>query len=265
MPAYYSVVQYVPDVVRDERINIGVLAFNETRKVAQFIQNWDRVRQFGADTMALRRTCKAIEGMGLAAIRDAMQAWQHSIQFSTRRASLLDVETLLIDVARRFLIDPEVTGPAYRTKKEITKTTRSHLESAIAAKVSRVAATSLLSTDKQIEGALEPHEFDIRAINGKPIFAANVIAYQMPRLAILRRDIDATAWAIDDVRTKNQDLPIAVIAPDDPGKNESLFERSRSTFGSLGAEVVTEREVSNWSKRMAEEVNENLPEWLQSK
>ncbi|HQU44959.1 MAG TPA: DUF3037 domain-containing protein [Pirellulales bacterium] len=31
MASFYSVVQYVPDAVRDERINIGVLTFGDGR------------------------------------------------------------------------------------------------------------------------------------------------------------------------------------------------------------------------------------------
>ena len=47
MASRYSVIQYVPNPIADERINIGVLAFNEQVVKVHFLSRWDRVRDFG--------------------------------------------------------------------------------------------------------------------------------------------------------------------------------------------------------------------------
>lgn len=46
MASKYSVIQYVPDPIADERINIGVLAFDHDQVCVKFLQSWERVRNF---------------------------------------------------------------------------------------------------------------------------------------------------------------------------------------------------------------------------
>ena len=55
MPAFYSIVQYVPDPVIDERINVGVIVFGEGRVMSRFVDNWRRVRNFGSEGIAFLR------------------------------------------------------------------------------------------------------------------------------------------------------------------------------------------------------------------
>src|SRR5215210_4704143 len=49
MPVYYTVVQYLPDPVTDERINVGVIVFGDGQVRSHFLHDWRRVRQFGAE------------------------------------------------------------------------------------------------------------------------------------------------------------------------------------------------------------------------
>jgi len=47
MPSYYSVVQFLPDPIRDEKVNLGVLAYNDSGVlVSHFIRDWKRIRNF---------------------------------------------------------------------------------------------------------------------------------------------------------------------------------------------------------------------------
>jgi hypothetical protein len=47
MASRYSVIQYVPNLIVDERINLGVLVSDEQDVRVRFLQNWERVRNFG--------------------------------------------------------------------------------------------------------------------------------------------------------------------------------------------------------------------------
>ena len=48
MTSHYSIVQYVPDPIADERINVGVIATGENGTVrVRFLGHWQRVHQFG--------------------------------------------------------------------------------------------------------------------------------------------------------------------------------------------------------------------------
>ncbi|MBD2774779.1 DUF3037 domain-containing protein [Iningainema tapete] len=49
MVSRYSIIQYVPDPIADERINIGVVVFNEDAVKSRFLTNWERVRLFGME------------------------------------------------------------------------------------------------------------------------------------------------------------------------------------------------------------------------
>ena len=47
MSTTYTVVQYVPDPIADERLNIGVIAISGDRARARFLTNWARAERFG--------------------------------------------------------------------------------------------------------------------------------------------------------------------------------------------------------------------------
>ncbi|MEM9544071.1 MAG: DUF3037 domain-containing protein [Cyanobacteria bacterium P01_E01_bin.42] len=47
MASRYSIIQYVPDPIAEERINIGVLVFDRQNVKVHFLSNWKRVRYFG--------------------------------------------------------------------------------------------------------------------------------------------------------------------------------------------------------------------------
>ena len=122
MASKYSVVQYVPNPIADERINIGVVAFNENEVRVQFLKNWERVRHFGMEDISFlkdfaQRMSKAAES-GFIFPGDNREAsyqerlnqltrnWLNSIQFTQPRASLENVDSLLEDIVANYLIEP---------------------------------------------------------------------------------------------------------------------------------------------------------------
>jgi Protein of unknown function (DUF3037) len=55
MPGYYSVVQYLPDPVTDERVNIGVITYGDGGIRCRFLRTWTRVRMFGGEDVSFLR------------------------------------------------------------------------------------------------------------------------------------------------------------------------------------------------------------------
>ncbi len=49
MASRYSIIQYVPNPIADERINIGIVAFNDQLVKTRFVKSWKRVRCFATD------------------------------------------------------------------------------------------------------------------------------------------------------------------------------------------------------------------------
>lgn len=55
MASRYSIVQYVPNPITDEWINIGVVAFDDNDVRVQFVNNWGRVQAFGREDINFLR------------------------------------------------------------------------------------------------------------------------------------------------------------------------------------------------------------------
>lgn len=115
MATYYTVIQYVPDPIADERINTGVIVFGEGRIKSRFVDKWDRLSRFsGRDITALRDFAKEIEEASKRprslggmidenTIREMATHWTGSIQLTRPRGSLLSLDELMEDVGRRYL------------------------------------------------------------------------------------------------------------------------------------------------------------------
>jgi hypothetical protein len=63
MSSRYSVIQFIPDAIADERINIGVIAYGEGAIFVRSLQDWQRVRCFaGHDPSLLRDFVFRLQG-----------------------------------------------------------------------------------------------------------------------------------------------------------------------------------------------------------
>jgi hypothetical protein len=123
MVSRYSIIQYVPNPIADERINIGVVAFTDHEVRVQFLANWKRVRNFGMENIdflkdfAERMKETASRGLVFPGDEESeipkherltkiARGWMNSIQFTEPRPSLAHVDKLLHDIVEDFLIAP---------------------------------------------------------------------------------------------------------------------------------------------------------------
>ena len=122
MVSRYSIIQYVPNPIADERINIGVLAFDDRSTSVRFLSNWERVRHFGMEDIyflkdfASRMESVAADGLLFPGdsengtpkherLLKVAQSWFNSIQLTEPRGSLEDVETLLENTVAIYLVE----------------------------------------------------------------------------------------------------------------------------------------------------------------
>ena len=107
MVSYYTVVQYYPDPITDERINIGVMVFGDGQLRSHFLQDWRRVEQFGGEDISfLYDFARRAEAWDETTLKDCMTRWTRSIQFREPLPSLREPEKLLDEKARLFLREP---------------------------------------------------------------------------------------------------------------------------------------------------------------
>ena len=123
MASRYSIIQYVPNPIANERINIGVIVFDEEIVKVHFLRSWERINSFGKeDTKFLRDFAKRMDESSkngllfpnddpnsgqsrVERLRNVSQEWINSIQFTEPRGSLEDIDSVFQDVIRTYLVD----------------------------------------------------------------------------------------------------------------------------------------------------------------
>jgi Protein of unknown function (DUF3037) len=265
VPSRYSVVQYLPDPVTDERINIGVVAFGDGVMRARFVRNWRRVGSFGGpdidflkkfardvETAAEQQIPLALEGSRLdaEALRQAAGRWMNSIQLTEPRGSTLEPDELVGKIARRFLRDRVRVSRRGRDRRVATAAAARSLESALHAHGSR-HPEKYIQGHHHVEGAHDEHIFDLALVNGTTQLGVLSISFELGVPAYLSREVRATAWTLDDVRPSG--LPITVVTLPPRGKSKT-YDHAVALFSDLEARVVEEADVPDWAAEVTDEI-----------
>ena len=253
MTAYYSIVQYVPDPIADERVNVGVLAYGDGRVRARFLSNWSRVAQFGKpdDLSALNEAASVLAAASENDIRASVSSWADVLQLSEPRGSLLSPDELIQTMAERFL----------RSKPTPVRAGRSHFQAANEAK-RRIKETlylqlgkgssKLVKSNVSMQGANARHHLDIGVGNGKLAGGIFALSFEVERA--LEREIRATAFSLEDVRQANPDLPLAVSALPPREETKDLFFFARDLFPKFNVPLFVENEIDGWVGELATKV-----------
>lgn len=265
MTNYYCVVQYLPDPVIDERINIGVVAFGGGKVRTHFLSNWQRVRSFGGDVKFLREFASELSRraspelvlpeltsdrvLSHEQLQKVAERWINSVQFTPPRASLQEIGDLVQYASKRFLREPKRQRRAYRGKQSAVRAAFEGIRSALQ-DLDETLAHELLHRKYPLEGSLEHHKFDVVVANGRPFFAAQALSFENPD-APLETEVDAAAFAISDVRKRHRELPVAVVALP-PKKRSKAYDRARHIFEALDTDMLKEDEVEGWAESKAE-------------
>jgi hypothetical protein len=288
MASRYSIVQYVPNPIADERINIGVVAFDDNDVRVQFVNNWGRVQAFGGEDIhflrdfAKRMNFAASEGLLFPGdepdgtpkherLKKIAQGWINSIQFTEPRGSLENVESLLEDIAQTYLVNVEILlkdiAQTYLVNNDVNdivfsqKTKRNRQDAAIITtsiikkillSYNKPALKEMLHNDFLVKGSHKEHKFDAVVANGKTYLAAHGISFEVNPPETLQ---DSISWMISDVKEFDSKLPIGIVAL--PPKKErqnyeklnEIYQTTISTYRSLGAEVLQENEVQPWASQ----------------
>lgn len=261
MVSFYSIVQYAPDPVRNERVNIGVVAFGDGRVRPLFLQNWHRVKQFaGKDVSFLKEVSHDAKHWDEATVNRLAAQWTGTVQLTKPSVSTLAPDELLVDAGSRYLVENVAATRGYRVKTDAVRIARSRIREKLIERFGAVGGSLLRNRMHSLQGKHMAYKFDVSVSNGHPFFAAQAISFEVPGTRFLDKEISATAWLIEDVKRETQDLPIAVMAlpPVLERANDvslSTYKRAAGTFRELGAEVVLEAELAPWAKRMVELVS----------
>ncbi len=268
MASRYSVIQYVPDPIADERINIGILVFDDQQVAAVFLNQWDRVRCFAMEDIQflrlfeermLRATSAGLlfpgdQENGQPRHERLLQiatSWMNSIQFTQPCGSLATVEQLLQDLPPQFLKEPPVKQKRrLRDRQGAAKLARSTIRKVLEQRFAFKEARNLLHPSHEISGRRQTHRFDATVMNGRAYLAAHGISYEVHSPDATT---DAVAWMIADVRDVDAAVPIGILMlPPQPHTLEranlqKLYEQKKGLYQDMGAIVLGEAEVEPWT------------------
>ncbi|MCZ6691554.1 MAG: DUF3037 domain-containing protein [Planctomycetota bacterium] len=262
MPSYYTIVQYVPDPIADERINVGVIVFRGELVKTRFVTSWRRARSFGDQDIAFLRefvdqfqeepsTQLRLPGMeetvriNEKALREISNKWINSIQLTEPRASLQEPEALLSDMSERFLRQEITASKPHRDRRTAVRMAAESIESALVKNLGE-QARQYLKRRSPVRGTYEEHVFDVAVVNGGTMLAVQGISFEGPDSEELLEEVHSVAWKVDDVRREQKELPLAVFALP-PSNGSKSFELAKRICEGLGADFVTEADAENWA------------------
>jgi hypothetical protein len=262
MTAHYTIVQYVPDPTADERMNIGVIVWDDARVYSNFVNDFSRARAFSRKNVKFlkefadyvgnltQETSRDYREFSPSRIETLTQTWTDSIQFTQPRGSTKSASQLIAELPLKFLRMQEdvqaATTPSHNRAFAVRVAYTCVLDAAKARAPDK--AKHIVRKHLPLRGKFNEHSFDIGLVNGSPFAAVNALSFGIVSRLTLQKEIDATAWIFDDVRKRTEDLPLAVYIARAEG-DDALFELTAKTFRGLKSQVISqERKMMTWAE-----------------
>lgn len=270
MTSYFSQIQYVPDPIAGERINVGVVAVDNDGCRFRFARDWRRAAAFGGqDVTFLREFAEdalsngsewfSVRNGSQDTVARSLKHWQNKIQFSELRPSTKGRDDLLAEMAALYLHEGPVTdAEPYRGRgrdKAVSAATKC-LGVALRARFGH-APRGLLQRDVPLRGRIESHELALGLKNGSLYGGAFAVSYEIGSPKIQQRDTDAIAFALEDIANNNagEDLSVLVLPP--PMRTPT-YARARHIFKELDAKVVLQGNLNGWANALIEKLPEDV-------
>lgn len=262
MTSYYSILQVAPDPLADERVNLGLVAFAEGAGQLKFSSDPARaaflvgsgatasdieqlIEGIRADIEPLLETSDSVQQM-----RDLSEKWQQSVRLTSPRASTLGLDELLASIAPRALPDAVRAVPARRARDRRAAVALAHRT--LAKALSQAPKSLKLSRRVLVPGARQPHKFDLGLANGSVRLGVSGLSFEGPTSPDRERELGALNWLVDDVKAHNAAFPISVVVL--TSRRGAVAKDKLDVLRELGAEVVREADVEDWSRRIVQEV-----------
>jgi len=270
MVSRYSIIQYVPDPIAGERINFGVIAFDDDQIQVRFLEKWGRVQCFSQENSEFLKDfanrMKEATSSGLMVpgeessdlsrqerLLKISQDWQNSIQITPPRKSLGAVELVADQISGLFLKEPlpEVKS-ILRDRTDAAKIAKVMVRDVLQKRFKPDLVKNLLNKTNELPGKRESHQFDATVMNGKPYFAVQGISFEVHPP---KHTTESVSWMISDVRDSNSDIPLAVLVlppKQNTGKYDELlklYEQKTELYEDQGATILKEESLGEWADR----------------
>jgi hypothetical protein len=269
-PCEFLLVRYVPDPVRNEFVNIGVVLRDEEQTVVRFTRDWARVRcmDAGADVGALEafeeelrarliaESVTETEKPVLRLLEDSLSA---SVQLSEAKACLAENAAAEMDELMRLYVEARAREgvqerhPAERGRAGIVRRMRTEFERAGVWPLmrKRIAASAYTQAGDplQIDCGYRPNGvvkmFHAVTLAGE-LDAAKVLAYSLPRLAQGMERAEHAKLELTAV--------VEPLAKIDGEESAERYHFGVETMESAGLRVITEKQLERAAQTAREEL-----------
>ena len=255
MATNYTVVQYVPDPVADERVNVGIIAWNETEIKLHFVSDFKRAQRLGNVSMLpaidqvkdylLEIEAQPFDGSTAERIKTMVQESYNLIQFRPISITRSAPSAAVVELSSTFL--KEQNRAVARTRRGSAWVNNLFIRKAetVVQKVwGSTAATvdidHIFKPHASIEGDLTQHKTSFALQNGvlRLVGLADSMETQVSAEKQGKVMFDA-----QDLRRANRNVLMTclLLPPRDP--NERAIETYRNTVGLLHKlDIVTMEE-----------------------
>jgi hypothetical protein len=266
MSTQFVVIKYVPDPVANESVNIGLLAVSEGVSRVHFVSDWRRARAIGGQQarylLEFAREFEAgqeqVFGAGTSwsyeSLKRYCSKWQNAVQLDAPRTSLRTLDSLFPELLRLYLKESpkRAVAPSRRTAASSVFVACSD---AVEARFGTSASKELVKRSYELQGKLDSHAYDVAIANGVPYGAALGLSFASGSAPTIRREVDALAFAIEDVRQVEKKLELAVVYVPDAHASEQ--KRARRIFQSFNTAFVSHEESAIWAAQAVKAVPAN--------
>lgn len=263
MASRYTIFQYVPDLISGERINFGVLAYDDESVHVRFLDRWARVREFAgkdiaflkhfagriresADASSLLTDVGSVTRLDHALITKMAERWTHSIQITEPRASMLSARALADQMAAKVLRQGGRT-PRVARRKDAQQATINGVRAALD-DATEGRSKELLKPGGILKGELTENRFDAVVQNGTPILAAHGISFQGQSDGHATNAVNAISFMLSDVRHRYSEMPLALVAIPPRFDVSGEYDRAQEICAKLKVDVVDPQKVEEWAK-----------------
>jgi hypothetical protein len=276
---YYSVIQVVPDMARGERINVGVVAWDDRRRegAVRFSRQRQRLRALGVlDTTFLTNFEKwlmqALDVKGprlfslpdqpgdrwsLEQMQSAAAEWAGMVQMNDPHPSRGNsAGQLAQQVYERVVHVPSQRLPGDIDRKTIRRSVARSVRGVLTQRYGGEAPLAVHVT-QEIGGDVDSHVFDVVLANHTTRSVLITPNLADPRTIQVRRDLDAAAWSIQDVHSKSPAIAFAIVR--DKGSRPALLDRVDAIARRLPVTPIERPEISNWAVQEAERARGRVP------
>ncbi len=286
MGAKYSIIQYLPDALADERINIGLLVMEgETVKV-RFLEDWRRVECFARKDVAFlkdfsQQVKNAIDPestipglprpwtLTLDEIKQMADCWKNSVQITPPVGSTLSADALISRVGSRYLKERLREPRKLRDKNFAIRALEDPFKAALSEKLG-VKGPRLVHRHIPVSGETFEHEFDIGISRDGNIFVGSYgVSFEINDREAAFQHARNAAVAIRDIHRRDSDLPVGVVllppikADEESArtflKRHDAYERARNDLNKVGARLLSEQQADSWAYSV---VSKSVPQSL---